>query len=101
MDHLGFEVLREAVDRIGAPLDAADLELLDRLRTLLEAELSPEACGKVLQLLERLRSVAGARHTLVIDPGASRRSRAPMESIARFSRSHTAGLSPVGWAGHY
>ena len=67
IDDLGSEVLREAVERIEAPLDAADLELLDRLRTLLEVELSPEAYGKALKLLERLRNVAGSRHNLAMD----------------------------------
>ena len=72
MDHLGFEVLREAMDRTGAPLDAADLELVDRLRTLLKAELSQEANDKAVVLLERLRSVAWARQNLVADHLPSR-----------------------------
>ena len=33
IDDLGSEVLREAVERIEAPLEAADLELLDRLQS--------------------------------------------------------------------
>ena len=55
------------MERIEAPLEAADLELLVRLRNLLEVELSPEAYVKVLKLLERLRNVAGSRHNLVMD----------------------------------
>ena len=67
IDTMGFEILREAVERIEAPLDAAEHELMDRLRNLLEAELSQKAYDKALELVERLGSVAGSRHELVMD----------------------------------